>query len=426
MLPAFNYILHRGNPARVIYSATMANNFNLQACDNGQFWEVLDAEELTAEGDIELEGTPRNNNRLVMRLSGARKYTLDEGRYSYLDQVAENYVVQICNTENGDRKDYRYGFNGQEKDNEIKGVGNSLDFKFRAYDSRLGKFLSVDPLADSYPWNSTYAFAENRVIDGIDLEGAEWIKYDFNKDNKGKSKLVLRNIEWTDGTLANLRYPKQISVHLPNGNWYMFKSFKEAFEFNPELINRKSENDKVAELYLGTLPLIGANYIDASNWVASLTNSGTTWFGAKKSNSIFDVNIFRGSKNINCFPENTIVKSINGNKYIQEIKIGDSIFSNDLILNKITIGIVEAVYKNFTKNLLRINFGSNVLFVSNEHPFYTNRGWIIANKLTLFDSLYLLNGNKINISQISIIDTNKIAVYNFKVSGVHNYYVNEL
>jgi RHS repeat-associated protein len=72
------------------------------------------------------------------------------------------------------RKDYMYGFNGQEKDNEIKGVGNSLDFKFRAYDSRLGKFLSVDPLAKEYPYNSSYAFAENRPIDGIDLEGKEW------------------------------------------------------------------------------------------------------------------------------------------------------------------------------------------------------------------------------------------------------------
>jgi RHS repeat-associated protein len=68
---------------------------------------------------------------------------------------------------------YRFGFNGQEKDNEVKGDGNSLDFKFRAYDTRLGRFMSVDPLASTYPWNSTYAFAENRVIDGIDLEGKE-------------------------------------------------------------------------------------------------------------------------------------------------------------------------------------------------------------------------------------------------------------
>ena len=29
--------------------------------------------------------------------------------------------------------DYRYGFQGQEMDNEIKGEGNSLDFTFRMY-----------------------------------------------------------------------------------------------------------------------------------------------------------------------------------------------------------------------------------------------------------------------------------------------------
>ena len=33
-------------------------------------------------------------------------------------------------------------------------------------DPRLGRFWSVDPLASKYPWNSPYAFAENRVIDG--------------------------------------------------------------------------------------------------------------------------------------------------------------------------------------------------------------------------------------------------------------------
>jgi RHS repeat-associated protein len=79
---------------------------------------------------------------------------------------------------------YRYGFQGQERDDEIKGKGNSLNYKFRMHDPRLGRFFSVDPLFAKYPWNSTYAFSENRVIDGIELEGAEkliHIKNDFTK-----------------------------------------------------------------------------------------------------------------------------------------------------------------------------------------------------------------------------------------------------
>tara|TARA_R110002072_G_scaffold287464_4_gene453139 strand:- start:12283 stop:13299 length:1017 start_codon:yes stop_codon:yes gene_type:complete len=71
--------------------------------------------------------------------------------------------------------DYRYGFQGQEMDDEVKGEGNSVNYTFRMHDPRVGRFLSIDPLAKSYPWNSTYAFAENRVIDGIDLEGKEYL-----------------------------------------------------------------------------------------------------------------------------------------------------------------------------------------------------------------------------------------------------------
>jgi RHS repeat-associated protein len=69
---------------------------------------------------------------------------------------------------------YRFGFNGQESDDEINGIGNSYAFEYRVHDSRLGRFLSIDPVQKEYPWNSTYAFAENRVIDGMDLEGREW------------------------------------------------------------------------------------------------------------------------------------------------------------------------------------------------------------------------------------------------------------
>ncbi len=68
---------------------------------------------------------------------------------------------------------YRYGFQGQERDDELKGVGNSWNYKYRMHDPRLGRFFSMDPLSAEYPWNSPYAFSENRVIDALELEGLE-------------------------------------------------------------------------------------------------------------------------------------------------------------------------------------------------------------------------------------------------------------
>jgi len=81
---------------------------------------------------------------------------------------------------------YRYGFQKQEMDNEVSGFGNHYEFKYRGYDPRIGRFWSVDPLASKYPWNSTYAFAENEPITHFDLEGTERYHYtlSFNKDGK--------------------------------------------------------------------------------------------------------------------------------------------------------------------------------------------------------------------------------------------------
>ncbi len=73
---------------------------------------------------------------------------------------------------------YRYGFNGKENDSDW----DVQDYGFRIYKPELGKFLSVDPLCASYPWNSAYAFAENRPINGIDLEGGEWLLMIFSPD----------------------------------------------------------------------------------------------------------------------------------------------------------------------------------------------------------------------------------------------------
>ncbi|MCT4665728.1 MAG: hypothetical protein N4A45_10890 [Flavobacteriales bacterium] len=71
---------------------------------------------------------------------------------------------------------YRFGFQGQEVDNEIKGEGNSVNYKFRMHDPRLGRFFAVDPLAPKYPHYTPYSFSGNKVIAHIELEGLEELK----------------------------------------------------------------------------------------------------------------------------------------------------------------------------------------------------------------------------------------------------------
>ena len=71
---------------------------------------------------------------------------------------------------------YRYGFNGKENDNEMKGTGNQVDYGMRVYDPRVGRFMSVDPLTKKFAMLTPYQYASNRPIDGIDLDGLEFLK----------------------------------------------------------------------------------------------------------------------------------------------------------------------------------------------------------------------------------------------------------
>jgi RHS repeat-associated protein len=66
---------------------------------------------------------------------------------------------------------YRYGFNGKEDDKDISEGGQ--DYGMRIYDTRIGKFLSVDPLMKKYPFYSPYQFAGNSPLMSVDIDGLE-------------------------------------------------------------------------------------------------------------------------------------------------------------------------------------------------------------------------------------------------------------
>jgi RHS repeat-associated protein len=92
--------------------------------------------------------------------------TIDDVLISYDSTFYKNVTTCVL-----DKNGYRYGFNGMEKDNEHNVEGGNYDFGARIYDSRLGRWLSLDPLQFQYPDVSAYCGMGNNPISLIDKKG---------------------------------------------------------------------------------------------------------------------------------------------------------------------------------------------------------------------------------------------------------------
>ena len=83
--------------------------------------------------------------------------------------------------------EYRYGFNGMEKDDEVKGQSNSYDYGARMYDNRLGRWLSIDPMAAKQPAWSPYKMANDNPVLFMDPDGnTEIFTVTINDKRTGK------------------------------------------------------------------------------------------------------------------------------------------------------------------------------------------------------------------------------------------------
>ncbi|MEM0578661.1 RHS repeat-associated core domain-containing protein [Flavobacterium polysaccharolyticum] len=92
--------------------------------------------------------------------------TLTPDVLSYSDYYPFGMLVP---NRHGQSDSYRYGFNGMEKDDELKGEGNSLDFGARMLDPRIGRWWGKDP--DKRGWINPYSSFANNPIRYIDPDG---------------------------------------------------------------------------------------------------------------------------------------------------------------------------------------------------------------------------------------------------------------
>ena len=72
-------------------------------------------------------------------------------------------------------RENRYLYNGKELDTEF-GL-NWYHYGARMYDPAVGRFTGVDPIADKFAHITGYNYAENRVPNGIDLHGLQYVPF---------------------------------------------------------------------------------------------------------------------------------------------------------------------------------------------------------------------------------------------------------
>jgi RHS repeat-associated protein len=167
--PEYNFVFYQGPPDKA-YS-------NMETRDVG-----LKKYELTDHlGNPRLIFSDRRTEEYEMVYIGNNKYEVQlTNANSQITPLEMNNYFPFGMLKEGMTADdgfggYRYGFNGMEKDDELKGKGNSLDFGARINDPRLGRWLSLDPLQAKYVAWTPYNSMANNPIYMIDPDGRSTI-----------------------------------------------------------------------------------------------------------------------------------------------------------------------------------------------------------------------------------------------------------
>ena len=355
---------------------------------------------------------------------------------------------------------------GKEEDKEW-GSQMIQDYGFRIYNPTIGKFLSVDPLTNSYPWYTPYQFAGNKVIGAIDLDGLEekWVvMYEVNETvgapsiNRNKTEIKINKD--TEIYENGQRVAKtHIKIYKADGS-VSTEIFIEQLDADGKMSNgfyptaRYNLNDRA-----------GDNYEAGDAW----TENTDTWASTAVWNLIFDlegssesekfrkhintspekivemedfddamlaINSLMGvnplisksppkvKKSVGCFTKDTKVKTNNGYISIGEIEVGDSIWAYNDTTSVFGFKKVSRVIKLESSGFCKVSYGNVFLEVTSEHPFYTPNGWQKIGELSIGDSLFTFSNTWEVISNIYFV-SKPVTVYNLIVDDFHTYFVSE-
>lgn len=197
-------------------------------------------------------------------------------------------------------------------DDEVKGDGNSVNYNYRMHDPRLGRFFAIDPLAAKYPYNSTYAFSENVVINAVELEGKER-NYVFNSAYLSTKALT---------AIKTMNYD-ELKEYMDNLVGTLFSS-QESLEYAKKMLGEKFEESPGYNSN-GTTPLSYGNRAVKGTYESNKTafdyfyvrlvidNGDGTW-------SVKDIKVINNAQRIQNLDKKIKICDDNINLYKESIK----------------------------------------------------------------------------------------------------------
>ena len=170
---------------------------------------------------------------------------------------------QILTDKSTNTGGYRYFFNRQEGDNEVFGEMANFGYEFRQYDSRLGRWWSVDPKWSEYPSTSSYAYCRNNPIILYDPNGMsdDWVK------NKETGEIEWRQeVHCAEQTPIGYDYIGS-TYSLPDGSGFLGNVSYNKWKGDGYLIDDESAMVSIK------IEFIPSNSSESYNWVQTYSTN---------------------------------------------------------------------------------------------------------------------------------------------------------
>ncbi len=152
------------------------------------------------------------------------------------------------------------------------------------------------------------------------------------------------------------------------------------------------------------------------------------------------------AQSASCFVAGTKVLTENGLKNIEELKIGEKVYSYNETIEKPELKPITKVYVRERYGIVTLKYEkidningkvyknidthfnkkekANEIKSTWDHPYYViNKGWTMASKLEIGDRILSIDNSEIVVRSLQTNEVDKTKVYNMEVGDNHNYYV---